>query len=148
MSSISPGDTLIVHVTRESRIADGLCMGGFTNVSGIPVTDVPDIPIHVRGDIESDLWYEVSVVKMRSASIIAEAKHQVSGRSGDLVEESTDESGKVWIVDSAGSECYHTTRSCEMIKKSQGELLPVETGSRDTPLPNMISDMRRCNYCH
>ena len=148
MSSISPGDALIVHVTKESRIADGLCMGGFSNVSGVHVADIPDIPIHVRGDIEAGLWYEVSVLKMRSASIIAEAKHEVSGRSGDLIDESTNEGGKVWIVDSASSECYHTTRSCEMIKKRQGGLLSVEIGSRDTPLPDMISNMRRCNYCH
>lgn len=148
MSSLAPGDSLFVHITNHSRIADGLCMSGFTNVSGIHVQDAPDVPIHVHGDIEIDSWYQVTISEVRPANIIAEADHLVDGRTGNQVVESESSSGKVWWVDTAGAECFHNTRSCDMVAKREGELLSVEYPGRNEPLPDAVSDMRRCNHCY
>jgi hypothetical protein len=149
MTSVGIGDSINARIDQSSRIADGTCMGGWPNVSGVHITDIPDCPIHVHGDLEIGNWYQVTISDIRPSHIVAEVDHRVDGRNGERVTESgSNSSPKVWWVDTTSSECFHSTRSCRMIQKREGKLLSVEADVRNDPLPDEISDMRRCNYCY
>jgi hypothetical protein len=139
-----------MRINKRSQIADGLCMGGFVNLSGIPVNQTPETPIHVRGEVEIDEWYEVTISEVRSSHLIAKADHLVDGRTGNKVEGSGDHdtgSRDVWWVNTTRAECFHASKSCDMLKNREGELCRAEIDDRNEPLPAKISDMRRCRYC-
>lgn len=147
MSSLSAGDVLYVCINKRILIADGLCMGGFSNISGIHIQDAPDLPIHVHGDVETNAWFQVTVREVRSAHIIADVDHPVDGRSGTPSDDS--EAGfEVWWVDTNGADCFHASSACEMLKKREGERLSTKIECRNKPVPDEISDLRRCSYCH
>lgn len=149
MSSVSPGDSIRTRINQSSPVADGTCLGGLANISGIQITDTPDCPIHVYGDVEVGEWYKVTISDIRPSHMIAEVEYPIDGRNGEKVTNSNSNSGpRVWWVDTANSECFHSTRSCRMIQKREGQLLSVEADIRNDPLPTEISDMRRCNYCY
>lgn len=149
MDNISIGDEINARINQVSPIADGICIGGWKNVSGMHVTDAPECVIHIHGDVEVGNWYKVTVSDSRSNHMIAEVDHPVDGRNGNKITESdSDDDPKVWWVDTANSECFHSTRSCRMVQKREGKLLSVEADVRNDPLPDEISHMRRCNYCY
>ena len=149
MCSVSAGDSIQTRINQNSPIADGACLGGLANISGIDITNSPDCPIHIYGDVDIGSWYKVTISDVRSSHMIAEVDYPIDGRNGEKVTESnSDSSPRVWWVDTTNSECFHSTRSCRMLSKREGKLLSVEVDVRNDPLPSEISDMRRCNYCY
>lgn len=128
-------------------------MGGIPNISGIHVNEIPNTMIHVRGSVDLENWYQVTILEVRSNHVIAEVDHQVEGRSGTPLDSRSDTEGptagrKVWWVDTSGAECFHSSKSCDMLKSREGDLCWTETDLRNDPLPDEISDMRRCQHCH
>jgi len=54
---------------------------------------------------------------------------------------------QIYYVATNKAECYHRVRSCEGIKKRQGELCGV-IKEIDGELPEEVSHLRRCHLCH
>jgi hypothetical protein len=148
VKALSAADTLYVRITQHSQAADGLCIGGISNLSGIDFENIPKDPILVYGDVEIGEWYQVTVTDVRSAHTVTEVDHPVKGRSGEPLDGSVANSMRVWWVDTGKAECFHATRSCKMLRKREGELLSTEIDSQGKPFPDEISNMRKCHYCY
>lgn len=140
-SPVSEGETLYVRVNKRSRFTDGLAEG-IANIYDIRLSQAYRMMIHVRGDVEEQTWYQVTVSEVRTNHIVAEAESEVDDPRIEPPHPRT-----VWWVDTSHADCFHGSRTCEMLAKREGDIVRTQVDSLSTPLPGEIADMRRCQHC-
>jgi len=141
MDDLGEGDKLIVHVTGESPIADGVCLEGDSIVPTEGKQSL-SVPIHVRGDVEKGNRYWVSIIDVRASSMVAKVDNPITQTPSE-----TESLRTVWWVDTQRAECIHTSKNCKMLSKREGELVATEVPISG-PHPKQISNKKKCEYCH